>query len=886
MYVRHVKPRASWCHDCALFYYGSDPCFCQGSRERDSKAQPLEMCVDCHEPKQKKHKCHQSKCDVCKETMFTNHRCTIFSDLPKVQNRFIGEVITYEDDVERVPGNRAYNLIAYDIESSLEITEMLCPSYHTTDGFFDTSYQFIMKEKCYQTPNLVVWKNVFTGEDGYFYSVEEFVRYMMEENDGMNICVAHNSKGYDGRLIFEAVCQMRGTSAPKPLMRGSQILQLKFQKTIFRDSLLHLPGSISSLAKDCLQESGIDLEKGEFPHFFNQAKYKGYVGPLPGDEFYDLKYSVKSAGGMESHRRFREKWEGRNDWDADKMLLEYCQNDVEILSALMKFHHENCKRINYDIDTRLAISPWFKCTSAGYVHEITRRALALDYDGDTANTWVTLRNSEYYFARKALRGGRTEVRKFYHKCAENEIIKCVDVHSMYPSIQIGKSITVDNQVYPLLFPVGTPVIEIHDSRFYPCTKKHYAHPTQGCNCTLQTKKHHAKGINVVEVQEVDIEEYLQNFDGIVMVDVTPPKNIYHPILPVFDEITKKCVFSCEPIVKKVFGSPQLKLAMDHGYRVTKIYRADRYRLAPSKWRKILGNMYMMKYYSSSNGDKVMGKETTEEMKERHIKYYKEHFDIDVDFSRCKKMPAIKQTAKILINSAWGKHAESADHQMSIILDENAEVENATFLHQVQNKEISVDDIFRVHDMTMIKYSESRSSSENLNPKLYDKYLPCAVFVPMYGQMMVWNILNIVGERALMCDTDSVKYISNGIDPDITPQDYLGTWEDEGNLTEFVSIGLKSYGLRYQKDKPDSFKLKGCSLKYTHKNLINFDTMKNMLMNNVIYNVPQLTFDYEFGRGISTREFLKKVKFDASILKGNYDPISYKLYPYGYERFPK
>ena len=250
------------------------------------------------------------------------------------------------------------------------------------------------------------------------------------------------------------------------------------------------------------------------------------------------------------------------------------------------------------------------------------------------------------------------------------------------------------------------------------------------------------------------------------------------------------------------------------------------------------------------------------------------------------MPAIKQTAKILINSAWGKHAESADHQMSIILDENAEVENATFLHQVQNKEISVDDIFRVHDMTMIKYSESRSSSENLNPKLYDKYLPCAVFVPMYGQMMVWNILNIVGERALMCDTDSVKYISNGIDPDITPQDYLGTWEDEGNLTEFVSIGLKSYGLRYQKDKPDSFKLKGCSLKYAHKNLINFDTMKNMLMNNVIYNVPQLTFDYEFGRGISTREFLKKVKFDAYILKGNYDPISYKLYPYGYERFPK
>jgi len=670
-------------------------------------------------------------------------------------------------------------------------------------------------------------------------------------------------------------------------------MQLKVGDTLFRDSLLHLPGSISSLARDCLQGSGIDLEKGEFPHFFNRVEYKNYVGPLPDDSFYDLKFTMKTEQDWEKHRRFRQKWEGRNDWDAEKMLLEYCQNDVEILAAIMKYHHETCKNLLRTYEPQIAISPWFSVTSAGYVHRITLLEQSLQIEDDISfektdqlaeTNWIALEPIEHYFAKKALRGGRTEVRKFYHKVKSGEKIKCVDVHSMYPSIQIGKSIKVDGKEYPLLFPVGAPIIEVFDTDYYPCHKYHFTDPSKPCFCTL-TSKIQGKSPKVtinIKNDPIDLNAYIRNFDGIIMVDVIPPRNMYHPILPVYDEETKKCVFSCEPIYKKTFASPQLKLAIDHGYNVTKIYRADRYKMMPSKWRGLLGNMYLMKYYSSSNGDKSMLGESIDEMRKRHVDFYDKHYDLDIDFNKCKKRPAMKLSSKILINSAWGKHAESVDHIQSLMIGEEDNSSNNVFMHRISNEEINVKSYQKLGNRTLFKYEDLRNDETKSKPNVHRLYLPAAVFVPMYGQMMVWNILNIVGERALMCDTDSVKYISNGIDPDITPSDGLGTWEDEGNLTEFVSIGLKSYALRYESEKPDSIKLKGCCLKYSHRNLINFESMVAMLKQNQIINIPQLSFDYVIGEGISTREFLKTVKFDADILKGNYNSENYQLYPFGYQ----
>lgn len=55
------------------------------------------------------------------------------------------------------------------------------------------------------------------------------------------------------------------------------------------------------------------------------------------------------------------------------------------------------------------------------------------------------------------------------------------------------------------------------------------------------------------------------------------------------------------------------------------------------------------------------------------------------------------------------------------------------------------------------------------------------------------------------------------------------------------------------------------------------------MNEDIVKVPQHSFDYEYGEGISTREFLKAIQFDFNILKGTYNKDRYQLFLFGYEK---
>jgi hypothetical protein len=452
---------------------------------------------------------------------------------------------------------------------------------------------------------------------------------------------------------------------------------------------------------------------------------------------------------------------------------------------------------------------------------------------------------------------------------------------MYPSVQIGKNIEVMGQPIPLLYPVGTPKIEVHDKAFYPCNL-HFQKPGAICTCTLEKKIQYASkklDIAIITEHAEMIHAYIENFDGIVLLDAIPPKDMYHPILPVYDEMKKKCIFSCEPIICKAFASPILKVAIKNGYIVTKIYRADRYKLMPSKWRGLLGAMYKIKYYSSKNKSDISFEE-----QQYHKKYYSDQFDIDIDFNKCNKRPALKKSSKILINSPWGKHAESVDHMQTSVFGSTDFVEAEEFYNRIEKQQVKVKQFHYISDdRTLFKYEVTRNHQDKIvRPNLHNGYLPCAVFVPMYGQLMMWDVLNKLGERVLMCDTDSVKYYSTGAAAEfqIIPGTALGQWEDEGSLDEFVSIGLKSYAMRYA-DGKEELKVKGCSLRRAHGKLINFDTMAKLLTDEKAIEVPQLSFDYKFGQGISTREYLKKIQFDSSILKGNYNSELLQLFPFGY-----
>lgn len=892
----------TFCHGCLVRYNpAAQACHCTNEEDgrpyrQTYKAKNCENCGQyCSDIY--KHKCYHSQCRTCAQfikqgTDLFAHRCVV------QETRKTPNIIKYSDDGWVDEGlSRSKCLWVYDIEACLVLQEeergkALDHIYTTdTEGYFETdtdnTLKFYTADRYHQVTNLIVYKNVFHGQVKKTRDINVFIRDMLQnENEGHNIVLAHNASGYDSRHIFDALTRYVDKNSVQAITKGGKIMRIKVNNTIFQDSMLHVVGSLKSLANDYLKNhpDGLQLTKGYFPHLFNKAENFSYSGSIPDKKYFDLAFTVNNQKDYEDfHEWYATQSQPNTVWDFQTELEKYCINDVECLAEIVKIHHSLCMKVVGDFCPEIAFSPWQSTTAAGYVHSlflryqakklaITKETTIQEIEEKAKHEWAVLTLQEYHFARKALRGGRTEIRKFYY----NGPIKDLDIQSEYPYCQLTKTMEVCDEEIQVLYPTGYPTIQIFDPEYYPCYIP--THQQERCSCDFDTKlrlKHPKLSITFANPEAQHPHDYIQNFFGIIMVDVYPPKDLYHPVLPHFDPIQKKCTFSLEPLIGQTFCSVELQLAIRKGYTVTKIYRADRYKAAPSNWIGLLGELYKLKMYNSQKAPDL-------ETQTRFKQTYRDKFNIEIDFSDWDKRPAAKKTGKILINSGWGKHAESTQHEKMRFVDHNDQDQSNIFYDDLQAKQKTLKQFIVTDQETIFRYNEQESSA-NAQKHLHTTYLPCAVFVPMYGRLMLYNHLDKLGERVLMCDTDSIKYIDSP-DPNayqIKEGDCLGDWEDEGPSTEFVALCPKSYGQRPLNGIP-WFKCKGVNLRRAHEKIFNFEKAKEVLLQNKTINVPQMSFDYSFTNGIRTRHYDKQIKFDPRILKGTYNPTNNQLYPFGYQ----
>lgn len=896
-FIQQIKRDSSirWCHPCASF------------RCNDHKPIPKRNPKTCQHCQQETYSLPQHNCfyDICKTCYkeyklgqeMDDHRCPINVRLTRRPTPF--QTIMNSTD------KKSKQLWAYDFESAIE-----------KDPTDKSSLEFVTNEEGYyeyietleddnvkryiphntevpahkQLPNYVVYKNVFTGETRETESITEFVQDMLfKTNDGNNVVVAHNASGYDSRLIFDEMSRMVGMENRIELIpRGSKILRMSVGKTVFIDSMLHLSGSLKSLAGECLKGNPDyeNMEKGYFPHLFNLPENRYYIGPTPDIKYYDLTSFAKDEKDLEAFHEYYDSIKDRQDWNLWEELTKYCRQDVDILATLMKLFHDTCLEAVKSYTPHLEISPWHYTTAPGYVHALFLFNLELD-NGATPPTerakesWAILKKEEYYFARKALRGGRTETRMHFY---EGRILD-IDINSQYPTVQMAKSLQLCGETIPILYPVGYPNIEMHDMQYYPCNL-HFEEPQNRCQCSLEIKRQfRSRKLKIFDMTInpiTNLHEYINNFFGILLVDATPPTNLYHPVLPVYDEEKKKCFYSCEPIVRKTFCSPELQLAIKKGYRVTKIYRADRYKSDTTTWGGedggLLGVFLKIKIMNSSDAPPI-------EEQEECAKYYKDNFEMELDFTPSKwgKRPAYKKCSKICCNCAWGKHAETVDHDLYTVVDEEGVTEGLGLMESFRVGKNRLNSFQPINDKTMlVKYKANR---QNNLPNLTKAYLPCAVFVPMYGRLMLYNVLDKYQKNVIMMDTDSIKVAMSGT-PDLNTLqvgNYLGQWEDESKgdpMVGFISLGPKTYGQKHEKGGT-KFKCKGVTLKRGHEKLMNYERAKEIYFTGAQVSIPQIGFGYQFGKGISTRGFMKIIKFEEHLLKGKLNREDNCVYPFGY-----
>lgn len=880
--------KLSWCYFCAESFSKMIGHSCeQLCFEAIKSIRGGKKCEGCghHLVSKKTHICFYQTCKTCclekPRKSDIAHRCPLIFKPQKQKDN--------------------YSFLVYDIESRFvkvrSVAQVIVGFVVDEDGYYtgkETQSSMVFYEHYYNrhVANLVCVKDIMTGQKWYFFGddcIKEFVLFCLGYNGGYNIMLAHNASGYDSRLVFEKASKFIRSDHIKFTMRGSKFMEMTFLNCQFRDIMLQIPGSLKNLAKDF----GCAHQKGDFPFMFNVEENYNYVGPIPDLSFFSLEI-CRTQKIRDDLIAWHASWAGRTDWNFREQLLSYCENDVDVASEIVKAYH--------DIWMAKGISPWLKPTGAGVVHlymGLKAWEQLIDVHEPPANNtveyyawlndrvhndwWAVLTPYEHMFAKDALRGGRTEVKRPYYKLSKTDYdrgvrIMYVDVCSMYPYQQIAND-----------FPVGVPTKYVYDYKYYPCVKHVNSFR---CDCKDFIKGSpknfvNTRNLTLTQLQPSVFEMY--SWFGIVCVTLIPPKNLLHPVLILWDENMKKCVATLEDSahVEIVIGTNSLHACLNVGYTVVKVHCYHEYSKG-NFWRDPTLKLYLDKMMYSKNAPDTQ--EAKDAFVEKWSKKYGTEFGdmITKSWPLWGKMPAKKFVSKIIINSVWGKHAQRTLMPNSVLYD--SKIQKPEIAAYFKNCTSGV-----YEHSSAIPISETKtmytSKAVNENPNLHKQYLPAAVMVPEYGRLQLWEQLHRVGERALYCDTDSIIYVYDPELENIETGDMVGDWEvedictDHGHITEFVGWGPKTYGIRCS-DGYESIKAKGVALKRATDKIFNFETMKNGVLAFISNSfekekifVPQTNFVWSFITGMKTTFNLKEIGIRKSELKGVlHNGI---IYPFGY-----
>ena len=215
---------------------------------------------------------------------------------------------------------------------------------------------------------------------------------------------------------------------------------------------------------------------------------------------------------------------------------------------------------------------------------------------------------------------------------------------------------------------------------------------------------------------------------------------------------------------------------------------------------------------------------THQDKEQYVNDFYKHEGIMLNINDIAVNPGLKALSKLLLNSQWGRYAMQTNKTQAKFITNAAEL-NRYFL----NKQYLIKDvIFPTDDVAVLYYEDTKVMHWGSN----QTNVVLASFVTCQARLKLYMELEILGNRVLYFDTDSIIYkkVDGEYDPKIG--DFLGEFTDEIDMgveiIEFVSAGPKNYA--YLLDNGVSHcKVKGFSLNYTASKLIDFNKIKNLVV---------------------------------------------------------
>ena len=492
--------------------------------------------------------------------------------------------------------------------------------------------------------------------------------------------------------------------------------------------------------------------------------------------------------------------------------------------------------------------------SGGYTLEVMWECdwdVLTQHDPAVKQFVTTLQLVEPMHPRHAFFGGRTGAVALHAKAEDGEEIRYVDITSLYPWVN-------KNSVYP----IGHPTI-------------------------------------LTQPRDQDITSYF----GIALVDIIPPANLFHPVLPVRcgSKLTFPLCAACvkleqskamlersdvcnhtpeERMLRGTWCTPEIEKAEQKGYRVVRIHEVWHFAHQQQGLFKEYVDTWLQLKQQAAGWPRWCD---TEAKKQQYLSQYKEREGIDLHYDNIQKNPGQKQVAKLMLNSFWGKFGQRSNKPRTQTITSPSQLFTLLFASHknVSTLRICNEDVLEV---------VSTDIDDNVVPSNKTNVF-IASFTTTWARLKLYEALDHLKKKVLYYDTDSVIYRWKQGQPSIPIGDYLGQFTDELEddvISEFVSGGAKNYGYTTRGGKTEC-KVRGFSLNVRAKQVLNFNTMKANILAEIKdpqeeRRVIRVNNPNHFKRD-NTHKKIKlveqvknyKLVFDKRVL----DPDTKISYPFGY-----
>ena len=499
---------------------------------------------------------------------------------------------------------------------------------------------------------------------------------------------------------------------------------------------------------------------------------------------------------------------------------------------------EKLKRLREASEVKTVKSIW-DCQWKKFVEE----------NEEVKRTVNALETVEPLVPREAFFGGRTGAVALYHHAGPGEQIHYMDVTSLYPWVN-------KTQEYPL------------------------GHPD------IYTR--------------VPVEDFEQYF-GLAKIDILPPADLFHPVLPfrcggkLTFPLCGQCVREQQQVpmlqrsrfcrhspeqrmLRGTWCTPEIQKARDMGYELKAVHEVWHFQESEEGLFSEYVNTWL-KIKTEASG--WPAKYKTEEEKRSFIEQFEAKEGIPLNYDSIKKNPGLKATAKLMLNSFWGKFGQREN------LPQVTQCTTPQELYNITEDDTNVVQELRFcsEDILEVVY---RNKEEAVVPSNKTNVF-IAAFTTCHARLKLYSHLEKLNQQVLYYDTDSVIYKwKEGLER-IDAGDFLGEMKDEvegDHIVEFVSGGAKNYGYRTARGKVEC-KVRGFTLNVRGKSVLNYDTMKELVFKEIKEGQKtqlEVTNPSHFKRDTRNKDIgqvVQKKNYGVVFNKRVIDSQSMISYPFGY-----